>query len=359
MEIPGLKLSSEPRHHFASDNNAPAHPQVMEAIIEANQGHALAYGSDYFTDRAVTSLKQVFGQRCEPFFVFTGTGANVLSLAALTRSYHAVICAEESHLNGPECAAPEQIARVKLFGVPTRTGKISIPDIERFFDHRGDQHHAQPKVISLTQTTDFGMCYTLEEVREICDFAHENEMVVHMDGARLSNACAALDVSLKQMTADSGLDVLSLGGTKNGLLGAEAVLFFNPELAEDFLYIRKQGMQLASKMRFLAVQLEALFGGDLWLHNARQANRMARMLAEGLEKIPGVHISRQIQSNMVYCRLPAESIPRIQEDYLFYVFDPQASEVRLVTSYDSTEDDVRGFLTAAAQAIECATCSDS
>ena len=352
MEIPGLKLSSEPRHHFASDNNAPAHPQVMEAIIEANQGHALAYGSDYFTDRATKKLKQVFGQNCEPFFVFTGTGANVLSLAALTRSHHAVICAEESHLNGPECSAPEQIARVKLFGVPTSTGKIGIPDIERFFARRGDQHHAQPKVISLTQTTDFGLYYTLEELREICDFAHENDMYVHMDGARLSNACAALEVTLKQMTADTGLDVLSLGGTKNGLLGAEAVLFFKPGLAEDFRYIRKQGMQLASKMRFLAVQLEALFGGDLWLENARQSNRMARMLADGLETLPGVSISREVQTNMVYCRLPPLSVPLIQESYLFFVFDETTTEVRLVANYDTGEEDVQGFLQATAQAME-------
>lgn len=352
MEIPGLKLSSEPRHHFASDNNSPTHPKVMEAILEANQGHALAYGSDYFTDRAVKKLKQVFGQNCEPFFLFTGTGANVLSLAALTRSHHAVICAEESHLNGPECSAPEQIARVKLFGVPTRTGKIGAPDIEGFFGHRGDQHHAQPKVVSLTQATDFGLCYSIQELTEICEFAHSQDMYVHMDGARLSTACAALDVSLKEMTADTGLDVLSLGGTKNGLLGAEAVLFFNPELAEDFLYIRKQGMQLASKMRFLAVQMEALFGGNLWLDNARQANRMARMLADGLQDIPGVEISRDVQTNMVYCRLPAQSIPIIQEQYLFYVFDAQTSEVRLVTNYDTTEEDVQGFLKATTQAME-------
>lgn len=351
MEIPGLKLSSEPRRHFASDNNSPAHPAVMEAILEANQGHALAYGTDFYTERATKKFKQVFGESCEPFFVFTGTGANVLGLDALTRSHHAVICAQEAHLNGPECSAPEQFARVKLFAVPTTTGKITVSDIESFFGHVGDQHHAQPKVVSLTQATDFGLCYSTKELTRICDFAHRHDMFVHMDGARLSTACASLGVSLKQMTADTGLDVLSLGGTKNGLLGAEAVLFFKPELTKNFKYIRKQGMQLASKMRFLAVQMEALFGGDLWLENAGQANRMARILAQGLNQIPGVEITREVQTNMVYCRLPAKSIPLIQEQYLFYVFDPQSSEVRLVTNYDTTKDDVQGFLEVTAKAL--------
>jgi threonine aldolase len=352
MKIGSLTFTSEPRHHFASDNNSPAHPAVMDAILEANQGHALAYGDDYFTVRASEKLKQVLGTECEPFFLYTGTGANVLGVAALTRSYQAVICAENAHLNGAECGAAEKFAGVKLCTVPTETGKITPADIDPFFAHEGDQHHVQPKVVSLTQSTDFGQCYTVDEVREICDVAHGRGLFVHMDGARISNACAAQNVSLQEMTAGAGLDVLSLGGTKNGLLGAEAVIFFRPELAMGFKYWRKQGMQLASKMRFLAVQMEALFAGDLWLENARLANSMAGRLKEELGRIPGIDITRQVETNMVYCIIPPQAIDRIREHYLFYVFDPKRSEVRLVTSYDTTEEDVLGFAEVVREALD-------
>lgn len=351
MEIKGLKHSRAPRNHFASDNNAPAHPAVIEAIVSANQGHTLAYGYDYYTERATEKVRQVFGASCEPFFLFTGTGANVLSVAALTRPYHAVICAKSAHLNQAECGGPERFAGVKLFTVPSDTGKIGVADIEKSFDHRGDQHHVQPQVVSLTQATDFGLHYTARETAEICDFAHRQDMFVHMDGARLYNTCAALGASLKEMTTDTGLDVLSLGGTKNGLLGAEAVLFFRPELADGFKYIRKQGMQLASKMRFLAVQIEALLTDNLWLTNAQNANRMAKMLADGLRQIPGIRLTREVQTNMVYCIIPQRSINVIRDQYLFYVFDEERSEVRLVTSYDTTENDVRGFLEVTKKAL--------
>jgi len=351
MQIKGLTHSSEPSNHFASDNNAPAHPAVMAAIVSANQGHTLAYGDDYYTERATAKIQQVFGQNCVPFFLFTGTGANVLGMAALTRPYHAIICAKSAHLNAAECGGPERFAGVKLLTVPSDTGKIAVADIETFLDHHGDQHHVQPRVVSLTQATDFGLHYTVGEITEICDFAHRRDMLVHMDGARLYNACAALGSSLKEMTADTGLDVLSLGGTKNGLLGAEAALFFRPELADGFKYIRKQGMQLASKMRFLAVQMEALLTDDLWLKNAQNANRMAAMLADGLRQIPVLNLTRDVQTNMVFCIIPPQSINTIRKNYLFYVFDEERSEVRLVTNYDTTENDVRGFLGATKNAL--------
>jgi len=351
MEIKGLTHSSEPRNHFASDNNAPAHPAVMNAIVSANKGHTLAYGADYYTERAVEKFRQVFGENCEPFFLFTGTGANVLSVAALTEPYNAVICARSAHLNEAECGGPEKYAGVKLFTVPSETGKITVSDIEMFLNHQGDQHHAQPKVVSLTQATDFGIHYTAGEVAEICDFAHSRNMYVHMDGARIYNACSALGVSLKEMTTDTGIDALSLGGTKNGLLSAEAVLFFKPELSDGFKYIRKQGMQLASKMRFLAVQMEALLIDDLWLRNAQKANQMAEILAEGLRRIPDIILSREVQTNMVFCILPPQCISVIREKYLFYVFDEITSEVRLVTNYDTSENDVRGFLEVTKKAL--------
>lgn len=340
MKIDGLQHSKRPRKHFASDNNSPVHPDVMQAILSANQGHVLAYGDDYYTEKASAKLKQKFKTDCDPFFVFTGTGANVLCLSALTRSFQAVICAENAHLNGAECGAPEKFAGVKLYTIPSRTGKINAADIEAFLDYIGDQHHAQPKVVSLTQATDFGLCYTPQEIKQVCKAAHQNGLYVHMDGARLYTACAALGTSLPEMTADTGLDVLSLGGTKIGLLGAEAVVFFKPELARDFKYIRKQGMQLASKMRFLAVQMEALFTNDLWLSNARHANHMAARLKHELSGIPGLELTRAVQTNMVYCTIPSQAISRIREHYLFYVFDSRKSEVRLVTNYDTTEQDI-------------------
>lgn len=351
MEIEGLEHSAAPRNHFASDNNSPAHPDVIQAIVSANQGHTLAYGSDFYTERATGTIKQVFGESCEPFFLFTGTGANVLSVATLTRPYNAVICAENAHINVAECGGPEKFAGVKLYGVPSDTGKIAVADIEALLEHIGDQHHAQPKIVSLTQATDFGLHYAAGEIAAICDFAHRHDMYVHMDGARLYTACAALGVSLKEMTADTGLDVLSLGGTKNGLLGAEAVLFFKAELADEFKYVRKQGMQLASKMRFLAVQMEALLTDDLWLTNAQNANRMARVLADELVQIPGLNLTREVQTNMVYCTIPPHSISVIRKQYLFYVFDEKVSEVRLVTNYDTTEADVRGFVEVTKKAL--------
>jgi threonine aldolase len=351
MQIRDLDYSKSPRHHFASDNNSPAHPAVLRAIREANRGHAIAYGFDAYTDRAVGTFKRVFGASCEPFFVYTGTGANVLSLAALARPYHAVLCAEAAHLHAAECGAPERFAGVKLFTVPTETGKIAPADIARHLEHVGDPHHSQPKVVSITQATDYGLCYTPEEVKAISRFARRRGLFLHMDGARLYNACAALGLSLKAMTADCGVDALSLGGTKIGLLGAEAVVFFRPELAEGFAYIRKQGTQLASKMRFLAVQLDALIAGDLWRRNATRANRMARKLAGGLARVPGIRITREVQTNMVFCTIPRDAVAAIRKRYLFYVYDEARCEARLVANYDTTAADVAGFLAAARAAV--------
>lgn len=351
MEIKGLVYSETPRKHFASDNNAPVHPAVMGAIQAANQGHTLAYGNDFYTGRARKKLKQVFGEQSEAFFVFTGTAANVLSMVACTRPFHSVICAESAHLNVAECSAPERFAGVKLLPLATQTGKIDVAGIQSCLTHLGDQHHAQPKVVSLTQATDLGYFYGPEELAEICQFSHQHNLIVHVDGARIFNACAAAGVSLKQMTADVGVDVLSLGGTKNGLLGAEAVVFLNSKLAEDFAYIRKQGMQLASKMRFLAVQFEALLSNDLWLENAQNANHTAQLLAQGLQELPGVQVSREVQTNMVYATIPAEVIADVWKEYLFYIFDEQRSEVRLVTSYDTDAGDVKGLLSALKAAL--------
>jgi threonine aldolase len=269
----------------------------------------------------------------------------VLSLQALTRPHHAVVCARTAHIHEDECGAPEKLAGCKLLPLATGDGKISADQVRPLLHSIGFEHHSQPKAISITQATELGTVYRPEEIRAITGFAHENGMRVHMDGARLCNAAAALDLPLRALTGDAGVDVLSFGGTKNGLMYGEAVVFFDPSLASDFKYIRKQGTQLASKMRFMAAQFQAFFADDLWLRSARHANRMARLLAERASAVPGVEISREVEANGVFAVLPREAIPRLQERFFFYVWDEERSEVRWMTSFDTTEEEIEAFVT--------------
>ena len=269
-------MTTERGHDFASDNHAGAHPEVIEAITRANEGHADSYGADGWTAHAEELFRTHFGPGARAFAVFNGTAANVLSIDALTSSGDAVICAETAHLNVDECGAPERIAGVKLLTVATEHGKLSPADLARWDARRGDEHHVQPRVVSITQASELGTVYTLEETRAIAAAAHEREMLLHLDGARLANAAASLGASLAELTTDAGVDVLSFGGTKNGLLLGDAVVFLRPELAEGFEFTRKQGMQLASKMRFVSAQFEALLDGDLWLRNRHQRQRDGR-----------------------------------------------------------------------------------
>jgi threonine aldolase len=329
---------------FASDNSSGVHPEVLEAMARVNVGHTVAYGNDAFSEAARRKFQEVFGKDIDVYFVFTGTGANVLSLQALTLSYQAVICATTAHIHEDECGAPEKIAGCKLLPVPTSDGKIAVDALRPFLHSIGFEHHAQPAVISVTQATELGTVYQPEEIRSIADFAHEHGMRIHMDGARICNAAAALDVSLREITRDAGVDVLSFGGTKNGLMFGEAVVFFDPSLSTDFKYIRKQGTQLASKMRFLAAQFEAFFTDDLWLRSARHANRMARLLADRATEVPGVRLSRPCEANGVFAVLPGEVIPRLQEEFFFHVWDEESSEVRWMTSFDTTEEDIAQFV---------------
>jgi threonine aldolase len=329
---------------FASDNNSGVHPEVLEAMAAVNRGHTVAYGDDVYTSAAVEAFRRVFGEDVEVYFVFTGTGANVLSLHTLTRSYEGVVCAETAHIHEDECGAPEKFAGCKLLTVPTENGKITADQVRPFLRSIGFEHHPQPSLVSITQATELGTVYRPEEIQEITRFAHDQGMRVHMDGARICNAAAALDLPLSAVTGDAGVDVLSFGGTKNGLMYGEAVVFFDPSLGKDFKYIRKQGMQLASKMRFMAAQFQAFFSNDLWLRSARHANRMARLLAERAGAVPGVHISRDVEANGVFAVLPREAIPRLQEAFFFYVWDEDASEVRWMTSFDTTEEDIDRFV---------------
>lgn len=329
---------------FASDNNSGVHPEVMVKMMKVNTGHAIAYGDDEYTVSVKNNLKKIFGGNVEIYFVFTGTAANVLGLSAVSETFNSVICPESAHINKDECGAPEKIAGCKLLPVEAAGGKITIEGIKKHMFGFGFQHHSQPKIISITQATELGTLYSISEIKSICDFAHDNEMYVHMDGARICNAAAALNVSFKGLTADTGLDFLSFGGTKNGMMYGEAIVFFNKDLKDNFKYIRKQNMQLASKMRFIAAQFDSLFGGGLWKQNADQANRTAALLEEKLTDIPQVRITQKVETNGVFAIVPKEIIPKLQEEFFFYVWDEFTSEVRWMTSWDTTEEDVEQFV---------------
>jgi threonine aldolase len=333
----------KPSRSFASDNNAGVHPEILAAISAVNVGHVVGYGADRYTQAAIEKFKQHFGESINVHFVFGGTAANVIGLQAITRPHNAVICMEMAHINTDECGAPEKFTGCKLLTVSGEDGKIRIDEIEGLLHGVGDQHHVQPKVISISQSTEMGTVYTPSEIRALADFAHRHQMLLHMDGARISNAAVSLGVSLRAITADVGVDVLSFGGTKNGMMYGEAIVFFNPALAADLKYIRKQGMQLASKMRFISAQFGALLSNDLWRRNAEHANQMAARLAQAIEKIPAIRITRKVDANGVFAIVPGECVLILLKEYFFYIWNEATSEVRWMTSFDTTEEDIEKF----------------
>lgn len=328
---------------FASDNNSGVHPEILNAMQAANEGHTVGYGGDELTRHAIQLFRHEFGEQTDVYFVFNGTGANVLALSTLTRSYHAVICAETAHIQVDECGAPEKFTGCKLLPVPTIRGKITPEGICKYLHGFGFEHHAQPKVISISQVTELGTVYSIEEIRAITDLAHQYGLYVHMDGARLANAAVALNLPFRAFTVDAGIDVLSFGGTKNGMMLGEAVLFFNPELSENAKYIRKQSMQLFSKMRFVSAQFIAYLSNDLWKTNAAHSNRMAKLLEEKVKDISSVQLTQEVEANGVFAIVPPEIIPALQERYFFYVWDEFRSEVRWMTSFDTREEDIVKF----------------
>jgi threonine aldolase len=332
------------RRSFASDNNAGIHPDVLRSIQSANQGHVVAYGDDAYTRKARRLFERQFGPHVEVFFVFNGTAANCLGLKAFTCSYHAVICARAAHIYVDECGAPEKFTGSKLLPVETINGKLTVDAVGRACQGLGNEHHVQPRVVSITQATEVGTVYRPEELASLARFAHEHQMFLHVDGARIANAAATLGCSLREITRDVGVDVLSFGATKNGALGAEAVVLFDPDRARDFKFYRKQAMQLASKMRFASVQFEALFKNDLWLRNARHANRMAQLLAREARQVPGVRIAYEVEANGVFAQIPRRAIERLQKRYFFYVWDEEPPIVRWMCSWDTTETDIAGFV---------------
>jgi threonine aldolase len=329
---------------FASDNYSGVHPEVLEALRIANDGHAGSYGADPFTASATQKFKSLFGDRTEVFFVYNGTGANVLGLTALTRSYNSIICAEGAHINVDESTAPEKFLGCKLLAISTKDGKITADQVRARVQRVGDQHHPQAKVISISQASEYGTVYTIDEVKALSRVANEHNMVLHMDGSRIANAAVTLGKDFKTFTIDAGVDVLSFGGTKNGLMFGEAVVIFDPSKAVDFLYVRKQGMQLHSKMRFISAQFEALLSKDLWKRNASHTNAMARMLGDSLKSIPGITITQKIEANGVFAIFPKNIIEPLQKDYPFYVWNESINEVRLMCSWDTTEDEIRAFV---------------
>ena len=340
------------KRSFASDNNAGIHPEVIEAINAANDGHVIAYGGDEITARAMKQFYKHFGEDVAVFFVYGGTGANTLGLQAITKSFQAIVCAEMAHIHVDECGAPEKFTGCKLILLPTPDGKIRVDQIKPLMHVIGVEHHAQPGVISISQATEMGTVYTVKELRALADFAHENNMLLHVDGARLANAAVSLNASLKEITADAGVDVLSFGGTKNGMMYGEAVIFFDKNLGADFKYIRKQGMQLPSKMRFISAQFEALLSGDLWKRNAEHSNRMAQLLARELAKLPQIKITQPVETNGVFAIVPPEYIPELQKEYFFYVWDDAISEVRLMASFDTAEEDIERFMQVVSRIVK-------
>jgi threonine aldolase len=336
---------------FASDNNATVHPDVLAALASANAGHVSGYGHDPYTERVREVFAEHFGPDARTFLVFNGTGANVVCLRAACRRYEAAICAPTAHVNVDECGAPEAIAGVKLLLAHAEHGKLTPESVRRLIVRVGDEHAVQPRLITISQCTELGTVYTVEEVRALVELAHAHGLLVHVDGARLSNAAAALDVPLRAITTDVGVDLVSFGGTKNGLLGGEAIVILRPELAEGVEYLRKQSMQLASKMRYVAAQFDALLSGDLWRRCAAHANAMAAELAASVRDVHGLTITQPVEANAVFAILPPEVTASLQERFPFYVWDEHTGEVRWMCSWDTTAEDVQRFAAAVRDAL--------
>ncbi len=336
-------LPPPPEKYFASDNASGVHPKVMEALQSANSGHALAYGQDPWTQRATVQFEELFDKRVDVAFTFGGTGANLLGLQCLLQPWQAVICTDSAHIAVDECGAPERFIGCKLIDLPSPDGKLVADQIHEQLHGSGDEHHVQPRVVSITQSTELGTLYCADEIADLADACHAAGLLLHVDGARVANAVAATDYSAAAMLVETGVDVLTFGGTKNGMMFGEAVIFFQPELAEHVRFIRKQSAQLPSKMRYIAAQFSALLDDNLWLRNAGQANAMAQLLAHKVAKIPGVELQRLPESNAVFASLPPHAILPLMEWSPFYVWDPESNLVRWVCSYDTTEEDVGVF----------------
>ncbi len=329
---------------FASDNNSGVHPQIMQALIDVNNDHALAYGDDRWTERATNIISNLTGvSHATTHFVFNGTGANVIALQALTQSFNSIICASTAHIAIDECGAPTKITGCSLKEIDTLDGKLTPELVKPHLQGFGFEHHSQPKVIAISQTTEMGTAYTPDEVRALADLAHAHNMYLFVDGTRLANACSYLNVSLKEIMTDCGVDIFTLGGTKNGLMIGEAVVSLREELSINMKYIRKQTTQLFSKMRFISAQFIAYIEQDIWLDNARWSNQSAQLLASEMTKL-GVTLTQKVQSNAVFFELSDNLTELLRQQYYFYDWDASKQERRLVCSWDTTEEDIKSFI---------------
>ncbi|ASD63874.1 threonine aldolase family protein [Bdellovibrio bacteriovorus] len=329
---------------FGSDNHAGVHPRILQSILDANTEHAPAYGTDEWTERAVTEFKNQFGKEAQVFFVFNGTAANVTALRAMARPWQSVFCSDVAHINVDECGSPEFLSGCKLLPLPSHNGKLSVDELEKAFIRRGDQHYSQTQVLSLTQPTELGTAYSVDEMKSLIAWAKSKKLLVHIDGARLSNAALYLKKTFKEITTDLGVDVVSFGGTKNGLMMGEAVVILNKDLAQDFKYIRKQSAQLPSKTRFIACQFEAYFKDGLWQQIAEHSHHMALYLYEQCKGLAGVTVREVPQSNAVFATIPSHWVKPLREHYFFYVWDENTFECRWMTSWDTQKSDIDGFV---------------
>lgn len=331
---------------FGSDNHSGISPEIFKAIADANTDHALAYGDDEWCARTEALFRDCFGPQAKVYFVFNGTGANVLSIDAMCRSHEAVVCAETAHINVDECGAPQRVVGCRLLTVDTPDGKLTPELVKTRLHGFGFEHHSQPRAISITQPTELGTLYSLDEIRALADLAHSHDMYLHMDGARLANAAVALGCTFRQMTTDCGVDCLSFGGTKNGMMIGESAVILNPVLDADLKYRRKQMGQLSSKMRFMAAQFEAYLSTGVWRRNAEHSNRMAQLLCQSLREVPEAKVVYPVQANSVFVQLPNKVWNALLDDYFFYLWDEATDVVRWMCSFDTTEEDIHNLVQA-------------
>lgn len=331
-------------HSFGSDNHSGIAQEILDAIISANKDFFVSYGEDEITESANKLFKKQLGEEASPFFVFNGTGANIIALKALTNSYNAILCPDTAHINGDECAAPEKMTGCKLIPIPNKNGKVSVEDVKKELKGFGFQHHAQVKVLAISQPTELGTIYTPKEIKELTDLMHQHNCYLFIDGSRISNASASLGLTVKSFTADLGVDAITFGGTKNGLLIGEAVVFFRKELADNFLYIRKQAAQLFSKNRFIAAQFIAYLSDNLNIKLASHSNSMAKYLESELKPLTQIIISRPVETNVVFAYVPKDICVKLQEKHYFYIWDETTTEVRWMCSFNTRKEDIDSFI---------------
>jgi threonine aldolase len=348
----GKKIINSTKHGFASDNNSGVSPEVLKKIEQVNTGHCVGYGDDPFTEEAIQLFKMHFGDNSIPYFTFTGTASNVLGIGAGIQSFQSVICPSTAHIYVDECGAPEKFNGCKVQAIDTEDGKLTPELVSPLLTGFGFEHHSQPGIISISQSTEMGTVYTVDEISLLANLAHKNNMLLHMDGARLANAVVSLNKTFKEVTQDAGVDILSFGGTKNGLMAAESIVFFDDKVAQNFKYLRKQGMQLASKMRFIAAQFIAYLSTDLWRTNALHANNMAAMLHKMILKIPEVTVTQKVEANGIFAIVPRKVIGPLRKEFFYYTWDEGANEVRWMTSFDTTERDIEQFIKTLTELIK-------